>query len=812
MSRPTWINADAWKIVQLAKALALSEGAGEILVRHLFQACCILNSTLALVQQLLVAAGLDAAQVQGYLQRVRPDSPPNIFYEHAHQHRMPLSLQAQRVLEEAGKLAVEHPAEIEGQVVPEHLLAAICFALEDFKAWLLDRGWSEHWLAELPEKAKTQLPKKKHFHYALRESDLQLLREFCRRDLTDLAHRGRLTPAYGMEDVLEQLVRCLLRKGKRCVVLTGPAGVGKTKLVEDLALRIAKGELPDLEGCHVFELDLALFTRSAPAGSGLRAEKWARFTEVLQANSERIIIFVDELHTLVGLPLEGRAMDLANALKPLIADGGVRIIGATTPDEYRQYIEGDPALARRFTEVRVPEPDEETMLVILRKVAPEYEEYHGIKYSVESLEEIFKVCKHYLPNQHFPAKAIELLDEVGVGVRRRRGEGDLVARPEDVREALRRRWGIEPEYIAPDLAEFIKTKVIGQDHAADRLAEIVLTSAFMYRKEERRGPRAVILFLGPPGVGKSYMAKVLAELVFPGRDCLLTLDMAEFSGKSPHAAEHARFRLLGPPPPYVGWETGGILTQHVLQHPLSVVLIDEFEKASPEARNVLLQIFAEGQAQDGRGRLISFKNIYFILTANAGRKLWEKIHKIGFQPSSETEKDMTPSWPPEDELRAVLLEEGFMPELLSRISHIVLFNNLTREHLKEIARLKLAELRDSALMEDLVLLEYDEEALAEWLVQQCGKEGDCRRLAAVFEAKIEALLARWRMQKPFQASGAIKILRLKPGGTSVELVVEERTENGVKRRLLERVAEVYRRRERYEKSRNATRALLGTVG
>lgn len=815
MPRPSWATEQAWEVIQAAKAVALSEEAGEILTRHLFQGCSIVASTGDLMREALRVAGLNADEADTYIQRIKPTAtlpdPASAL--------LPVSSQAEGAIEEARRLAIEHPAEAGGQVAPVHLWVGICLTLDDLKEWLLECGWSESLVCRLPEVARTQLPPRKPVHSTLKEGWLRILKEFCSRDLTELARQGQLSPAYGTEGITEQLVRCLLRKDKRGVVLTGPAGVGKTKLVEDLALRIAKGELPELEGCHVFELDLVLFTQGAHLASGSRAERWARLTEVLRANSERIILFIDELHTVVGLPLEGRAMDLANALKPLLVDDRVRIIGATTPHEYRQYIEGDPALARRFTEIRLPEPDGETMLMILRRVAPEYEEYHGIKYSSDALEEIYKLTKAYLPNQFFPAKAIDLLDEVGVAVKRMRNrsgarQGAPVVQPEDVREALKRRWGVEPELFTPNLAELIKEKVVGQDHAAERLADLIIASAFRYGKEERRGPRAVILFLGPPGVGKSYMAQVLAEILFPGRDSLLELDMTEFGGESPHAGEHARFRLLGPPPPYYGWETGGVLTNHALQHPVSVVLIDEFDKACSEARNVLLRIFAEGWAQDGRGRLISFREIYFILTANAGRKLWQKIREIGFKVDSEREgegirEDLAKLPEGEEELRGVLLEEGFTPELLSRISNIVLFNSLTREDLEEIARLWLAGLRDSAVIEDLLLLEYEEEALSRWLVEQCGGEPDCRRLRAVFERQVEMSLARWRMQ--MRRGSDIAILRLEPADTGIELIPEGRPESKAKQLLFEQVAAIFARREQYERRQRATRVLLGTA-
>ena len=629
MPKPPWISEEAWEIIQAAKAIAIAEENTEgitieILPKHLFQGCVIKARNL--VTAALAGIGLSKEKVEKFIQNIVPKQP---LPDHSHKERR-LAATTESIIRHARELAGST------QVTPHHIWVSLCLALSEFKDWLVEKGLTEEYIHKLSDVARTQLPRSQFRHPTLKESELQILNKFCSRNLTELAKQGRLTPAYGVEKITEQIIHCLLRKDRRSIVLTGPAGVGKTKLVEDLAMRIVKGEIPELEGCYVFELDLALFTRGTHL-AGSRAERWSQLTAVLRAHPDEIILFIDELHTIVGLPLEGQAMDLANALKPLLVETRARIIGATTPEEYRRHIEGDPALARRFTEIKVPEPDKDTMLRILRDIAPQYEEFHRVRYSVDALEEIYKLTHTYMPNQFFPAKAVDLMDEVAVSVKmKKRDEEQPIVLPEDVKEILKRRLGvIELDRISTnsnDIAELIKEKIVGQDHAAEKLADVIITSTFRYGREERKGPRAVILFLGPPGVGKSYMAQVLSEILFPGRDSLLTLDMTEFGGGSAHAGEHARWRLLGPPPPYVGWETGGLLTRHALQYPVSVVLIDEFEKADPEARNVLLKIFDEGWAQDGRGRVISFRGIYFILTANAGKRLWQRIDRIGFKP------------------------------------------------------------------------------------------------------------------------------------------------------------------------------------
>jgi ATP-dependent Clp protease ATP-binding subunit ClpA len=805
--KPPWISEEAWEIIQVAKSIALAEESAEgitkeILPKHLFQGYVMKarNSVIAA----LAGIGLSKEEAEKFIQSIMPEQP------------LPDPSGEERRLASMTEPIIRYARELAGstQVNHHHIWISLCSALSelsDLKVWLIEKGLTEEYIHRLSEKARTQTHRSQFRHPTLKESELQILNKFCSRNLTELARQGRLTPAYGVEEIREQIIRCLLRKDRRSIVLTGPAGVGKTKLVEDLAIRIVKGEIPELEGCHVFELDLALFTRGTHL-AGSRAERWSQLTDVLRAHPDEIILFIDELHTIVGLPLEGQAMDLANALKPLLVETRVRIIGATTPEEYRRHIEGDLALARRFTEIKVPEPDKDTMLRILKNIAPQYEEFHRVTYSGDALEEIYKLALTYMPNQFFPAKAVDLMDEVAVSVKmKKRNEEQPVILPEDVREILKQKLGvIELEGIFANsdrlIAELIKEKVVGQDHAAEKLADVIITSTFRYGGEERRGPRAVILFLGPPGVGKSYMAQVLSEILFPGRDSLLTLDMTEFGGSSAHAGEHARWRLLGPPPPYVGWEVGGLLTRHALQHPVSVVLIDEFEKADPEARNVLLKIFDEGWTQDGRGRIISFRGIYFILTANAGEKLWQKVDKIGFRPYDEN-KVITGIFP-QEHLKKILLMEGFSPELLSRITHIIMFNPLSEKDLKEIARRKLAWLKDCALTEDFVLLEYDEEELSDWLVKRCGGQPDCRWLTAIFETFIETPLAKWRMNYRYHINTPA-ILTLKPIEDKVEFSISEISEERVLQKLFEQVDAVFKQRRQRQQ---AARVLLGTTG
>jgi len=807
MSRPAWLTESAWEIIRAAKAVAHGEHAAEMLPQHLLQGLAVQEP--GLMRGGLAALKLPERELEALFARVSPR--PNLPEPPA--SALPLSSLTNEIVQRRSRaLAAEYPAGPDVRVEPVHLWAGLCEAAHALHGWLREREWPEEHIRRLPEVAKTQLPPRQPAPSRLKDSALQVLTKYCRRNLTELARQGRLSPAYGVGGVRQQIVRCLLKKTKRSAVLTGPAGAGKTKLVEDLALAIARGDLPALAGCQIFELDLALFTRGTHL-VGSQAERWAELMGVLRSDPHEVILFIDELHTIVGIQMGSQAMDLANALKPLMVDDKVRIIGATTSDEYRRYIEGDPALARRFTEIQVPEPDRDSMLGILNNVAPEFEAHYQVKFSGEALELVYDLAKLYEPNKSFPSKAIDLLDEVGVAVKTAGPKAPAsadnpprVVRPDDVREVLKTR-GIEPEVSSIDLAALIKERVIGQDEAADTLADVVITSSFRYGKEDHGGPRGVILFLGPPGVGKSYMAQVLSGILFPGRDSLLTLDMTEFSG--PHSGEHARFRLLGPPPPYVGWEQGGLLTRHADRHPVSVVLIDEFEKANAEARNILLRIFHDGWVQDGRGRFASFRNMYFILTANAGQKLWKKVKPIGFE-APQIRPGESGIIPTEVAIRDALRDDGFAPELLSRISNIVLFKELAESELEAIANMKLAGLQDRALIEDFLVVEYDPEQLARWVVHQIAPPRDSRRLAAMFERCVETPLARWRMQ---HGRGMPPLLRFEPGEKEVKIQIEDSDKSAerAEQLLLQRVDELYGRREGRARKQQTARARLGTA-
>lgn len=773
------------ELMRAAKALCLAEGAEQIGGRHLFQACLVKNPEV--VSATLRAAGLD---VDAAARLLKAGATPTAAPADPSAKRG-LATDALEVVEAARQLALRRPEGVQALIAPVHLWAAACTAAPHLEGWLRGRGWPPATVAALPRAAEQQLPKQQAATgLRLSEDEREVMRRLCQRHLSQMARSGHISTAWGVDDARQSLVRCLLRRDKRNVVLTGRAGVGKTKMLEDLACRIASGEVAELAGCEVFELDLVSLTRGTHLVGSL-AERFAQLTEVLRAHPDHLILFIDEIHMIVGVSMGGEQMDLANALKPLLVDSRVRVIGATTTEEYTRHIEKDPALSRRFSEVKVPEPDRATMMQLLAEVAPKYEAHHGVSYTHEALRAIYDLTQRYLPNQAFPSKGVDLLDEAGVHVRMRRtGPAPPEPRPEvtarEVGEALARVRGITIDEPTADLAELLSERVVGQDDAARMLADAVITSAGRFGSRRGKGPRATILFVGPPGVGKSYMAEVLSDILSPGRRTMLTIDMAEFAGE--RTGEFAKHRLLGPSAPYVGWQDGGLLTSHVMQHPTSVVLVDEIDKAGTDARNIFLKILNDGWVQDGMRRIVPFEGIIFILTSNAARELWEgPARRIGFPlAGSAAVGALVP--PSEDKVREAMKKEGFASELLSRVSHLVMFGKLDDAALGRLVGGLLEQTRSAALETELVLLDYDPKPLTQWVLKHAGPDRDARRVAAAFEHCVETPLARWRWRRTGPAEPVR--LQMAPGEPELKLT-EDRSaaaNEQVQRALMQRLA------------------------
>jgi len=604
-------------------------------------------------------------------------------------------------------------------------------------------------------------------------------------DLTELARLGKLDPVVGREREIERVIHILSRRKKNNPVLLGEPGVGKTAIVEGLAQRIVRGEVPDeLKGKRILALDLA----GLVAGTKYRGQFEERIKAIIQeaTSSPDVILFIDELHTLVGAGAAEGALDAANILKPALARGEIQIIGATTVEEYKKHIETDGALERRFQPVYVEPPNVEETIQILKILKPRYEEFHGVIYTDEAIEAAAKLSDRYITDRNLPDKAIDLLDEAGAAVKlsaeipqemkkleedleriRRliefsRSRGDIeslrrmeakereilqkmqeikvkskpVVTAEDIAKVVSRWTGIPVSQITYDeskkllyLEEELKKRVIGQDEAISALAKAIRRARSGLKDVKR--PIGSFIFLGPTGVGKTELAKALAEFMFGSERALIRIDMSEYMEK------HSVSRLIGAPPGYVGYEEGGQLTEAVKRRPYSVVLFDEIEKAHPEVLNVLLQVLEDGILTDGLGRTVSFRNTIIIMTSNIGVRRLKEARRMGFAVGEEREEfDF-------ERLKDFLIAElkkTLPPEFINRVDEVIIFRPLNKEDLVKIVEIMLRDLR-KRLEEKKITLELTEN-LKVWLVEKAyDPEYGARPLRRVIRKYIEEPLS-----------------------------------------------------------------------
>ena len=580
------------------------------------------------------------------------------------------------------------------------------------------------------------------------------------RDLTEQARKGQLDPVIGRTKELKRIVQILSRRTKNNAVLIGEAGVGKTAVVEGLAQAIHRGEVPErMQAKRVVALDMARVV----AGTQYRGQFEERLKKIIDETKRagNIILFLDEIHTMVGAGGAEGAMDAANILKPALARGELQCVGATTLKEYHKSIEKDAALERRFQSVQVDEPSVADAVEILKGVAPKYSEYHSVNYAADAIRAAVELTARYLPARQLPDKAIDALDETGARLRAGasarpkkltemqeaidtlRGKKDAVVAAGDFDSAAQYRESLKQaaaefqaalkkwkethaeetlEVSEKDIAETVSSMsgvpvekmnattaekllgmekalgevVIGQDPAVKAIARALRRSRALMADPKR--PIGSFLFLGPTGVGKTHLAKMLAEKVYGDDKALITLDMSEFQEK------YSSSRLVGAPPGYVGYDEGGQLTEKVRRRPYSVVLFDEFEKANGDVCNMLLQILDEGRLTDGQGRIIDFRNTIIICTANLGFDFAREGHTLGFaKDTAETSFDV---------LKEKLLGEAkraFRPELLNRFDETVVFKKLEKEDMKKILALELAKLQ-SRLKDQHLTLSLDKKA------------------------------------------------------------------------------------------------------
>ena len=621
------------------------------------------------------------------------------------------------------------------------------------------------------------------------ESSYQSLERFS-TDLTELARNGELDPTVGRDVEIARVMQVLNRRTKNNPVVIGEAGVGKTAIVEGLAQRIEDGEVPErLQEKRLLALDMGALV----AGSKFRGEFEERLQAVMREVKEsagEVLLFIDELHLVVGAGGAEGAIDAANLMKPALSRGDLRVIGATTLDEYRKYIEEDPALERRFSPVYVDEPSVEETVAILRGLRPRYEEHHGLRITDEALEAAARLSERYLTERHLPDKAIDLIDEAAsrhvieaealspelMELRERLNEAssrlEAAASREDFEEAARIKqevlgvqgeydqressWrsehGLSDEVTEGDIAalvaqmtgipvdrmlggeaekllhmeEALHAKVIGQDAPIGALADAIRRARSGLKDPKR--PIGSFVFIGPTGVGKTYLAKALAEYLFDDEEALLRLDMSEYQER------HTVSRLMGAPPGYVGYDQAGELTEAVRRRPYQVVLFDEIEKAHPDVFNTLLQIMDDGRLTDAHGRHVDFRNTVVILTSNLGTG--ERQGPLGFV---RTQNDS------EREQLRKNVEEGlkktFRPEFLNRLDEIIVFEPLTEPEIAEIAELVIDEVRER-LAERSVDLRVTAAAKAALVKEGFDPDFGARPLRRTVEKRVENELAK----------------------------------------------------------------------
>ena len=657
------------------------------------------------------------------------------------------------------------------------------------------------------------------------------------RDLTQLARQGKLDPVIGREREIERAIQILCRRTKNNPVLLGEAGVGKTAIVEGFAQRVISGNVPDLlTDKRIVVLDLAMMV----AGTKYRGQFEERIKAVMNEvrRAKNTILFIDELHTLVGAGGAEGAIDAANVLKPALSRGEIQCIGATTLDEYRKYIEKDNALARRFQEIIVDPTSADETVAILKGLRGRYEEHHRVQFTDDALQAAVEFSERYVTSRCLPDKAIDVMDEAGARIRLR-----TMTRPPDLKdidqdverlnrekeeavanqdfekaaalrdqadklkkkkEQITREWRerskqtdgvVDAEVIAEvvsrmtgvpltrlsteeslrlmKMEEELHKRVVSQENAVTAVAKSVRRSRSGL-KDPRR-PTGCFVFAGPTGVGKTLLAKALAEYLFGDQDALVHIDMSEYAEK------HNVSRLIGAPPGYVGYEEGGQLTERIRRRPYSVVLLDEIEKAHPEIFNTLLQVMEEGRLTDAFGRKVDFRNVVLIMTTNAGAEAIKNESGFGFQ-----QPDQDASYESMKTRVTDQIEKVFRPEFLNRLDDVIVFRHLQHDDLKRVIEMEMAQVR-KRLGERGFELELTD-AAKEFLIKVACKDLDfgARPLRRAIENRVEDPLAEELLKGTFQGNNKIlvdairddegKVRRLDFRGETVEPTEEATAE------------------------------------
>ena len=583
---------------------------------------------------------------------------------------------------------------------PQHLLLALCRAAGSYgssylrdtgvdygyifrymdRNSMLDRGTEEEEMSEEAPDISIRQAKSKE-----EEQQASALEEFG-YDITKAAKEGRLDPLVGREDEIQRVIQILGRRRKNNPMLVGDPGVGKSAIVEGIAIKIANDDIPPaLAGKRLISLDLG----SIVAGTRYRGDFEKRLKTIIKevTDSPDVILFIDEFHTIVGAGGASGSLDAANMLKPALARGDIQCIGATTTDEFRKIVEKDGALDRRFQKIAVEHTDITHTISILSRLKTNYEKHHNVKYTDEAIEACVRMSERYITDRCLPDKAIDAMDEAGSMVRLKNPKKTGRVSAEDVATVISKMTGIPSGRVAESeggklmkMKQKLKNRIIGQDEAIDKVVRAIQRNRAGIKDPAK--PIGSFIFFGPTGVGKTQLAKSLAEYLFDSEENMIRLDMSEYMEKFNVS------RLIGAPPGYVGFEEGGQLSERVRRKPYCVVLLDEIEKAHPDVFNLLLQVMDEGRLTDSNGRTVSFRNTIVIMTSNVGsRELDEYGSGVGF---STSVKDVAGN---RKNVLEKAVRKAFPPEFINRVDEQVFFSSLTRSDIEKIIDIELKGLK-----------------------------------------------------------------------------------------------------------------------
>jgi ATP-dependent Clp protease ATP-binding subunit ClpC len=798
----------ARQVLQVAQEEAIRLNHNYIGTEHLLLG--LAKEEHGIAARVLREVGATPADVVRAVERMAPRNPRAPFGKPA------LTPRTKRVIE----LAVDEARQMgHPNIGTEHLLLGLVQESEGIAAEVLrslgvnlDKVRSQTNKAILESQVQEKTSKK-------RESKTPLTDQLG-MDLTARAEEGKLDPVIGREKEIERVIQILSRRTKNNPALIGEPGVGKTAIVEGLAQRIINGDVPEpLLDKRVLMLDVG----SLVAGTMYRGQFEERLKKVIEeiSNSDAIL-FIDEVHMLVGAGAAGSSVDAANILKPALSRGELQCIGATTLDEYRKYIEGDAALERRFQPVLVEEPTIEETIEILRGVRATYEQHHQLKITDEALTAAARLSARYVPDRFMPDKAIDLIDEASSRVRMykapyatslreafrelkttqrakeeaveakrfdealdlryseielerkleemRKGWQDVAPPPmvteEDIAEVVAMWTGVPVQRLVGEetarlleMEGYLHKRVVGQNEPVEAIAKAVRRARTGLKDPKR--PIGTFIFLGPTGVGKTLLAKSLAEFLFGSEEALIKLDMSEFMER------HNVSRLVGAPPGYIGYEEGGQLTEAVRRRPYSVILLDEVEKAHPEVFNMLLQIMEDGYLSDAKGRKVDFRNTILIMTSNIGANLIKHATSLGFALNREENKQAEEEYKTMRDRVMGALKDTFRPEFLNRVDGIMVFRSLSKDQIKNIVNLELQRVQDQLTEQDLTLDVTDE---VRSFIAEEGYDADygARPLRRAIQDKLEDRLSEALLNGEFKPGYTVRVTL----GEGKELIFE----------------------------------------